>query len=521
MMVKKLDELSLNSMDKEITEIEKLIKAMILVEADGVKEVLPIIDMDDVPMFDTTLSGARALEIKWLEEMEVTPSLGPSLPVCQDDGYDMEVNTDPTVGVIMETGAMENNVMEETVELEMMTGPGYMGVDMEPKECQEESMVVVVSRDEDPHHHGDKLIPVLGPTTLPENGGEGGQVLGLLVTVGHDKYREDNDIALGVKYCPGVEVTLPRYTYENHKPHCSRIWPDRLVCRQDNVKTQYILSIAETHRSKMTHTPPPRPIFEGNIILQNVETAHTLPPRPVIEQDMGGHIERITVVKASEKSTDLRKVIRNYENPKLEKLQSVGNVGIVERFCDVGTLVTEWERMENDPKEWEVLEGIRRGGRRVSKRMVELLGMFEGEGDTDTESVVKSRSCAKPIVFNSTLKQNSNSSKGRKAYKLTKCFKKENTSSSSSNYHSIFEVKKYKIQNQNHQNGNKAELFVDKSEVSERCDWSTSIGALRLTANEKPVSMKRVREVKLESENEDNWNNTKKRRIEGGGDLVL
>ena len=93
MMVKKLDELSLSSMDKEITEIENLIKAMILVEADGVKEVLPIIDMDDVPMFDTTLSGARALEIKWLEEMEVTPSLGPSLPACQEDDYDKQRST--------------------------------------------------------------------------------------------------------------------------------------------------------------------------------------------------------------------------------------------------------------------------------------------------------------------------------------------------------------------------------------------------------------------------------------------
>ena len=268
--------------------------------------------------------------------------------------------------------------MEETVELEMRTGPGYMGVDMEPKECQEESMVVVVSRDEDPHHHGDKLIPVLGPATLPENGGEGGQVFGLLVTDGHDKYREDKDNTLGIKYCPGIEVTLPRYTYENHKPHCSRIWPDRITSRQDIVKTQNILSSVETHRSIMTHTPPPGPIFESNIILDNVETMHTLPPRPVIKQDMGGHIEQNTVIKASEKSTDLRKVIRNYENPKLEKLQSVGNVGIVERFCDVGTLVTEWERMENDPKEWEVLEGIRRGGRRVSKRMVELLGKFEG-----------------------------------------------------------------------------------------------------------------------------------------------
>ena len=53
----------------------------------------------------------------------------------------------------------------------------------------------------------------------------------------------------------------------------------------------------------------------------------------------------------------------------------------MERFCDVGTLIKEWEEMEHDQKEWEVVEGIRRGGRRVSKRMGELLGRFEGGGE--------------------------------------------------------------------------------------------------------------------------------------------
>ena len=75
MMVMKLSELSLSDMDKEIMEIEKLIKAMILVESDGVTEVMPTVDMEDMQMFDTTQSGARALEIKWLEEMEVEPCL--------------------------------------------------------------------------------------------------------------------------------------------------------------------------------------------------------------------------------------------------------------------------------------------------------------------------------------------------------------------------------------------------------------------------------------------------------------
>ena len=136
MMVMKLSELSLSDMDKEIMEIEKLIKAMILVESDGVTEVMPTVDMEDMQMFDTTQSGARALEIKWLEEMEVEPCLlteemdtEASLPACQggEDATMMEDNTDPTmdvgyIGMDMETGTRKNNVVEDIVE--MMTGPG-------------------------------------------------------------------------------------------------------------------------------------------------------------------------------------------------------------------------------------------------------------------------------------------------------------------------------------------------------------------------------------------------------------
>ena len=101
---------------------------------------------------------------------------------------------------------------------------------------------------------------------------------------------------------------------------------------------------------------------------------------------------------------------------------------------------------------------------------------------------------------NSTLK--SNSSNGRKLYKLTKSFKNVNSS---------FNVNKSKIQNRKD-----AELFVDSSEVSGRCDWSASFEQLRLTANEKPGARKRVRDRVMESENEDNWSETKKQRIWGG-----
>ena len=93
----------------------------------------------------------------------------------------------------------------------------------------------------------------------------------------------------------------------------------------------------------------------------------------------------------------------------------------------------------------------------------------------------------------------SNSSNGRKVYKLTKSFNNVN-----------FNFNNSKIQNRKD-----AELFVDSSEVSGRCDWSASFEQLRLTANGKPGSGKRVRDRLTESENEDNWCRTKKRRTWG------
>ena len=52
----------------------------------------------------------------------------------------------------------------------------------------------------------------------------------------------------------------------------------------------------------------------------------------------------------------------------------------MERFRDVSEMVKEWEELESDPQEWEVVGGMRRGGRRVSKRISELLDIFDPEG---------------------------------------------------------------------------------------------------------------------------------------------
>ena len=35
------------------------------------------------------------------------------------------------------------------------------------------------------------------------------------------------DLEVGIKHCPGMETTLPSYTYTKFKAYSSRIWPDR------------------------------------------------------------------------------------------------------------------------------------------------------------------------------------------------------------------------------------------------------------------------------------------------------
>ena len=42
-------------------------------------------------------------------------------------------------------------------------------------------------------------------------------------------------------------------------------------------------------------------------------------------------------------------------------------------------MIKQWEQLEKDDSEWKVEEGVRRGGRKLSKRMSELLGIFGGE----------------------------------------------------------------------------------------------------------------------------------------------
>ena len=76
----------------------------------------------------------------------------------------------------------------------------------------------------------------------------------------------------------------------------------------------------------------------------------------------------------------LEKVTAVFASPNLERTPSLVG-GRVERFGDIAKMIIQWEMLEDDDKEWKVEEGIRRGGRRLSRRISELLGgVWRGRG---------------------------------------------------------------------------------------------------------------------------------------------
>ena len=55
--------------------------------------------------------------------------------------------------------------------------------------------------------------------------------------------------------------------------------------------------------------------------------------------------------------------------------------GKMEQFRDVRSMVEEWNGLEKDDMEWLPIEGVRRGGRRMSRRISERLQNFQGGGE--------------------------------------------------------------------------------------------------------------------------------------------
>ena len=80
----------------------------------------------------------------------------------------------------------------------------------------------------------------------------------------------------------------------------------------------------------------------------------------------------------------------------------------MENFHDIRDMIAKLERIESDEDEWKVEGGIRRGGRKLSRRMSELLGNFEcsegGGGVTKLDDDVANCSEGGPTFSNLVIK---------------------------------------------------------------------------------------------------------------------
>ena len=92
------------------------------------------------------------------------------------------------------------------------------------------------------------------------------------------------------------------------------------------------------------------------------------------------YVQRSTGVQSADTAADLRKVPEVSAGQNLERTPSVVSER-VERFGDIAKMIDNREMIENGDKEWKVEEGIRRGGRRISRRKSALFGgVWGGRG---------------------------------------------------------------------------------------------------------------------------------------------
>ena len=165
-MVKKLSELTVKELDKDMMDIELLVKNLMLVEPGEWTGMEKIIDTEDVVLLDSAKTNPRTIQIKWtdnpLDKMELEEG---NVVEMDRTGTDMEIGHSGEEAEDMDT-------LKEVVVLEMPSG-SKDDMEMEP--------------------------------------GSGGVAM---------------EMEIGIKYCPRIEIILPSYTFMETKAHSSRVWPD-------------------------------------------------------------------------------------------------------------------------------------------------------------------------------------------------------------------------------------------------------------------------------------------------------
>ena len=208
------------------------------------------------------------------------------------------------------------------------------------------------------------------------------------------------------------------------------------------------------------------------------------------------------VQSGSFSATDLRKVGSRSPGTNQEKSPSMVN-GRLEMFCDIKSLICEWEHLEGDKEEWEAKEGWRRGGRRVSRRVSELLEKFEGGGGQRCEenrSEIEVNSRKSKIV--------NEKSKVQTLKPLKSNIEKDSTLSTT---FSMFDSARFgnKI-TKNENNSTYSQVDTDRiSNGLKSCDWPTVIVNQILSTNRKPAL---ASQLKRKREAEQDFRDTKKRR---------
>ena len=250
--------------------------------------------------------------------------------------------------------------------------------------------------------------------------------------------------------------------------------------------------------SQELKTSPLGPIF-SEILLEGCGTAHApglgaAEPAGKAVQCTQSSIHTPVYSKTKQVidcTADLRKVSRKSVIPKVELSPSLVS-GRWEDFQSVGALIKEWEHLEGNESEWEVVGGVRRGGKRVSRRVTELMGKFEkGGGPVYEVGTVESDDCVKKgsiLKSTSIICQNQDDKKlqvqvqvGRVTFSSS-C--KGISSSSPSVKHNL---------NINNDVGAGLVRVVDRIEM-EHCDWPTDSVTPEFAANRKPACRKRIRE---------------------------
>jgi hypothetical protein len=139
--------------------------------------------------------------------------------------------------------------------------------------------------------------------------------------------------------------------------------------------------------------------------------------------------------------------------------------GKLERLKDIGSMITQWEELEDNDKEWVVEEGVRRGGRKISRRMSELIGIF---GEKNTRIVGQTNGVA--FVSDTTVNLNLSS--------------KPDSVCSNSDISSLSSRKTENTQTSNINHIRSNALFMDKKTLSAGCDWPVGLTSIYLPTNE-------------------------------------